>query len=135
MKFSGRELQILDKKMMQKLSCQEVPEPLFPYSIADLNNDFSKAKNIIFTGEFCTGAEVAFREEVLKGSANVQTSIIPETELVICGKFPDWILVEDARQNGIKIIFTDKAGESFSRMATKLIKNGTDFPLEELMEV
>lgn len=135
MKFTGRELQILDKKMMQKLSCQDAPETLFPNLTTDLNIDFPQAKNVIFSGEFLIGSEIAFRENFIKGNANVQTEITPETELLICGKFPDWMLIEDARKNSINIVFTDKAGEFFSRMATKLIKNKTDSPFEELMGV
>lgn len=135
MKFTGRELQILDKQMMQKLSCPDAPKPLFSNLITDLNNSFSNVKNIIFSGEFCAGSETAFRENSLKGIAGAQVEITPETEVLICGKYPDWMLVEQARQNGIQIVFTDKAGEFFSRIAIKLLENETNFPFEELMEV
>ncbi|CAN5198617.1 hypothetical protein BH23BAC2_BH23BAC2_22500 [soil metagenome] len=47
----------------------------------------------------------------------MQPEITPETEILICGMYPDWMLVEEAKLYGIKIMFADKAGELFSRIA------------------
>lgn len=134
MKFTGSHLQLLDREMMQKLSFQKAEEPLSPDFLSELSKDLSKAKNIVLSGEFCALSENSLKENLLKSKANVQPEITPETEILICGKYPDWMLVEDARHYGIKIMFVDKAGELFGKMATKLIQKKSNFPLEELME-
>ena len=127
MKFTGTNLQILDKIGMQRLSFQEAQSPFF------LN--LLRAKNVILSGDFFHLNENSFSENLLEREANVQLEITPETEVLICGKYPDWILVEEARLYGIKIIFVDKAGEFFSKIAAKLVKRNTCSPIEELMEV
>ena len=127
MKFTGTNLQILDKIGMQRLSFQEVQTPFLP--------DLLRAKNVILSGDFLHLNGNSFSENLREREANVHLEITPETEVLICGKYPDWILVEEARLYGIKIIFVDKAGEFFSRIAAKLVKSNTCSPMEELMEV
>lgn len=123
MKFTRINLQILDKISMQRLSLQETPTALLPDGTSQLNVNFLQAKNVILSGEFHPMSEDTFRENLIKNKVNVQEEITPETEILICGKYPDWMLVEEARLYGIKTIFVDKAGEFFSRIATKLYKS------------
>ncbi|CAM4121905.1 hypothetical protein GILI108418_06045 [Gillisia limnaea] len=119
---------------MKKLSFYEAPASLYPNRTSQVNIDFLQAKNIFLSGEFLPMGINSFKENLIKRQANVQPEITPETEILICGKYPDWILVEEATLYGIKIIFVDKAGELFNRIAAKLIKNKTDSPVKELME-
>lgn len=135
MKFPGMNLQILDKIGMDRLSSDEVSKPLPQDCLSSGNNNWLQAKNVILSGDFFHLKGNSFSENLREREANVQLEITPETEVLICGKYPDWILVEDARLYGIKIIFVDKAGEYFSRIAAKLIKSKTGSPIEELIGV
>ena len=135
MKFTGMNLQILDKIGMDRLSSDEVSKSLPHNCISNGNNICLQAKNVILSGDFFHLNGNSFSENLLKREANVQLEITPETEVLICGKYPDWILVEEARHYGIKIIFIDRAGEYFSRIAAKLIKSKTGSPIEELIGV
>lgn len=135
MKSTGINLQILDKNGMRKLSFQEVPATLLSFSNLQVDMDFLQAKNVFLSGEFCPMDENTFIERLRERKANVQQEITPETEILICGQYPDWVLVEEARHYGIKIVFFDKAGEFFSRMAAKLINNKTSSPVGEPMDV
>ena len=135
MKITGKNLQILDKIGMDRLSSDEVSKPLPHDCLSNGNNNWLQAKNVILSGDFFHLNGNSFSENSLKREANVQLEITPETEVLICGKYPDWILVEDARLYGIKIIFVDKAGKYFSRIAAKLIKCKTGSPIEELIGV
>lgn len=123
MKSTRINLQILDKISMHRLSFQGAPTNLLPDGTSQLNVRLLQAKNVILSGEFHPMSEDTFRENLIKGKVNVQQEITPETEILICGKYPDWMLVEEARLYGIKIIFVDKAGEFFSRIATKLCES------------
>lgn len=116
MKFTWIALQTLDKIGIKQI-------PLLPARNTQIDNHFLHSKNIIISGEFFPTSESAFKENLLKSNVNVQPEITPETEILICGKYPDWILVEEASLYGIKIIFIDKAGELFSRIAIKLCKS------------
>lgn len=83
-----------------------------------MEDNFLDSKNVIISGEFFPASNIAFKESFLKYNANLQPQMTPETEILICGKHPDWVLVEEARLYGVKILFADKTGELFSRMAT-----------------
>lgn len=122
MQFKRINLQILDKISMQRLSLQETQAALLPDGTLQLNVSFLQSKNVILSGEFYPMSEDIFKENLFKNKVNVQQEITPETDILICGKYPDWMLVEEARLYGIKTIFIDKAGEFFSRIATKLFK-------------
>ncbi len=134
MKLTRSPLQILNRKLMQQLSLQEAPASLYSGGISQLNLDFLRAKNVFLSGEFFQIGEKSFKENLHNRQANLQLEITPETEILICGKYPDWNLVEEARLYGIKIFFIDKAGEFFSRIASQLIKNNTNSSVEELVE-
>ncbi len=116
MKFTRIALQTTDKTGIKST-------PLLTNSTTQMNNDFLHSKNIIITGQFFPTSESTFKENLLKSNLNVEPEITPETEILICGKYPDWTLVEEASFYGIKIIFIDKEGELFSRIATKLCKS------------
>lgn len=135
MKLTRSPLQILNKNLLQQLSFQEAPASLYSAGTSQVNFDFVRAKNVFLSGEFFPNGENSFKEDLFNRQANLQPEITPETEILICGKYPDWNLVEEARHYGIKIFFIDKAGEFFSRIASKLIKNNTNSSIEELVEV
>lgn len=126
MKFTGVNLQILDKIGIQRLSFPEVTTPVNP--------DLLQSKNVILSGEFYHLEDNSIINNFHKRETNIQPDITPDTEILICGQFPDWMLVEEARLYGIRIIFADKAGELFSRMATKLCKSRKQvLSIEEIM--
>ncbi len=123
MKFNKINLQILDRIGIQKLAYQKASVPLFQSSFSNEKNNIFQSRNVILSGEFFPLSEIFLRENLLEQEANVQTEITPKTEILICGKFPDWTLVEEAKLYGIKIIFIDHEGESFSKIASRLYKS------------
>ncbi|WP_034921331.1 hypothetical protein [Gillisia sp. CAL575] len=132
MKLNRINLQILDKISIKKLFFQEAPAPLFLKGFSKENNSLLQTKNVVLSGEFFP---INYKDNLNKWEANLQPEITPETEYLLCGKYPDWVLVEEARHYGIKVIFTDKAGELFSRIATKLINSKTALTIEEPLGV
>lgn len=102
---------------------------------APLDDKFLDSKNCIISGDFFPFSESLFKEKLLKRNINVQPQMTPDTEILICGRYPDWVLVEEARMYGVKIIFVDKAGELFSRMVTKMKKSRTVLTCEEPVEI
>lgn len=130
MKLNRINLQVLDKISIQKLFFQEAPAPLF-FSSKE-NKSLLQTKNVVLSGEFFP---INYKDNLMKWEANVQPEITPETEYLLCGKYPDWVLVEEARHYGIKIIFADQAGELFSRIATELINSKSALTVEEPLEV
>ena len=135
MKFNRINLQVLDKIGMLKLSLKRAEIPLFLENPSKDIYDFIHSKNVILSGEFFPLSENSFKEKLIEREANVQQEITPETEILICGRYPDWMLVEEARLYGIRIIFADKAGESFSKIATKLCKSRPVLSYEQLLGV
>lgn len=135
MKLNRSPLQILSKKMMQELSSQEAPTSMYSAGTSQVNSEFLRDKNVFLSGEFREMGENSFFENLLNSQANLQPEITPETEILICGKYPDWNLIEEARLFGIRIFFIDKAGEFFSKIASQLIKNNSKPSIEELVEV
>ena len=81
---------------------------------------FLENKNVIISGEFFPGSQDGLKENLLERKANVQSQMTSETELLICGKYPDWMLIEEAKMNGVKVIFIDKASDLFTRFATNV---------------
>ncbi len=126
MKFSRINLQVLNLIGMQKkFAFPEVSINLFEDGSSNDLNDCFHYKNVILSGEFFHLTENSFKAKFQEEKINLQPEITPETEILICGRYPDWILVEEARLYGITIIFADKAGEFFSRIATKLCRTNT----------
>lgn len=72
-------------------------------------------KNIRTTGHFFPTSEEVFNNKLLQLNANVQPQMNEETDALICGKYPDWMLIEEAKTMGIPIIFVDNTAELFSR--------------------
>lgn len=127
MKFN----KIKNKIRLSNLSYRK-SKSLIPAKPTQVDENFLNGKNVIISGEFFPTSEKVFKESLLKRKANVQPQMTPQTEVLICGKYPDWVLVEEARIYGVKIIFVDKAGELFSRLATNLNKNRAFFYEEPL---
>lgn len=122
MQFNRRTLKIMEKVKGKSRYFQEAATPLFPTGTPQENDHFLHNKNVIISGDFFPTSEVEFKKNLLDRKANLQPHMTPETEILICGKYPDWMLVEKAGLYGVKIIFVDKAGELFGRMATNLNK-------------
>lgn len=122
MQFNRVTLKIMEKIKGKNRYFQEAATPLFPAGITPGDDHFLHTKNVIISGDFFPSSEVAFKKNLLERKANLQPHMTTETEILICGKYPDWMLVEKARLYGVKIIFVDKAGELFGRMATNLNK-------------
>lgn len=121
--FNRTNLQVLDKIGMLRLAFHEISTPLNKEYFSKDINDYLYSKNVVLSGQFFHLNENSFLDNLEEREANVEPEITPETEVLICGRYPDWMLVEEARLYGIKIVFADKAGELFSRMATKLCKS------------
>ena len=129
--FNRKNLQILDKIGMLRLAFQEASIPLNKEYFSNDINDYLHSKNVVLSGQFFPMNENSFIDNLEKQEANLEPEITPDTEILICGRYPDWMLVEEARLYGIKIVFADKAGELFSRMATKLYKNRAELTYED----
>lgn len=102
---------------------------------SEMNLHCFENKIIVTSGEFFPTSEKALTERLVQERANVLSQITSATDILICGKYPDWMLIEEAKKNGVKIIFVDKVGELFSRFATNLNKNRTILSNEEPLGV
>lgn len=123
--YNSTTLKILDKIGMLRLAFQEAS---IPFNIKGFPEDINKYlhfKNVVLSGQFFPLDENSFIDNLEEQAANVRQEITPETEILVCGRYPDWMLVEEARLYGIKIVFADKSGELFSRIATRLCKTRT----------
>lgn len=120
--FNKTNLQILDKIGMLKLAFHEASTPLIKEGFLDDTNNYLHFKNVVLSGQFFPVDENYIIDNIEEQTANLRQGITPETEILVCGRYPDWMLIEEARLYGIKIVFADKAGELFSRIATKLCK-------------
>lgn len=103
--------------------------------IVEVNLHSFENKIIATSGEFFPTSDKALTERLVQERANVLPQITSATDILICGKYPDWMLIEEAKKNGVKIIFVDKVGELFSRFATNLNKNRTILSNEEPLGV
>jgi len=108
MKITRFALEFKDIIGFKDQSLPVVATPLFPATRTQVDANFLNAKNVIISGDFFPSNKNAFKERLLKRKVNVQPQLTPETEYLICGKYPNWILVEQASLYGIKIIFTTK---------------------------
>ena len=70
-------------------------------------------KNIILSGSFFPASEESLQEKLLMLKAQVVTELSSETDILLCGKFPNWSLIQEARSRAIKVIFIDKASDLF----------------------
>ena len=73
-----------------------------------------KNKKVLLSGDFFPTTEEAFKEKLIRAKATVMAQLTSETEILICGKYPDWILIEEVQRRGLDIIFIDKASDLFS---------------------
>lgn len=71
-------------------------------------------KNAVISGEFFPMGEEVLRSKLVSAKVHVMPHISEETHILICGKFPDWDLINEARSRAIQIIFIDKASDLFS---------------------
>ncbi len=122
---------IFNKVNLSSLTFLSTGTQLLPATPFPMDENLLQSRNIILSGEFFPTNEKVFKENLLKCNANVQLQMTPETEILICGKYPDWMLVEEARLYGVKIIFVDRAGELFSRITANLNKRKAVLPYEE----
>lgn len=134
MKLKLSTLAMLSRFNLRSFSRRETSAPSLTAKTTQLDDDLLHSKSVILSGEFFPTSESVLIERLLKRDVNVQPQMTPETDILICGKYPDWMLVEEARLYGVKIIFIDKAGELFSRLATNLNKSRA-FSYEEPLGV
>lgn len=85
-------------------------------------------KNIFISGEFFPSHENALKERLQKRKAKLQPFLTRDTEILVCGKYPDWLVMEEAKRNGVKIIMVDKASDLFSRFATNIHDSNSPAP-------
>ncbi len=84
------------------------------YENQNLNIFSLKHKNAVISGEFFPTDEETLKNKLINAKTNVMPQICAETDILICGKFPDWSLIEEARLKAINIIFIDKASDLFT---------------------
>lgn len=134
MKLRLSTLSMLRRFQLRSFTSKHSFIPALTNSNVQMNNDILNDKNVIISGEFFPTSERLLEEMLLKNNIHLQPQMSPDTEILICGRYPDWMLVEEARIYGVRIIFMDKAGELFSKLASNLNKNKT-FSYEEPLGV
>lgn len=135
MKINGIAFKIRDRVRFRSRSFLQAATPIPSAKTAKLDENYWSAKNVVLSGEFFPASDSFFKESLLKRNAHVQPQMTSETDILICGKYPDWMLVEEARHCGVTIIFIDKAGELFSRLASNLHKGRAALSYEEPLGV
>lgn len=73
-----------------------------------------KHKNAVISGEFFPTGEEALKNKLMNGKTNVLPQMSADTDILICGKFPDWNLVQEAKFRAIKVVFIDKTSDLFT---------------------
>lgn len=126
---------IIKKTGLSNSSFRKTAIPGLQALTSQVDEYFFQNKKIAISGEFFPMSENFLKSNLVEREANVQPEMTPETEILICGKYPDWMLVEEARLYGVTIIFVDKAGELFSKMASGLLKNNSVLSYEEPLGV
>ena len=94
--------------------------------LPELKFDSLENKNVLTSGEFFPTRTEAFMERLVQEKANVRSEISAETDILICGKYPDWMLIQQARITGVKIIFIDKASDLFDEMVTDIRRHTSE---------
>lgn len=94
---------------------------------------FLKNKKVVITGDFFPASEDTFRKRLIAAKASVMTNLTTDTEILICGKFPDWTLIEDAQKKSLEIIYIDKVSDLFLKWEATgmqpMKKKEEDFPV------
>lgn len=82
-------------------------------------NIFSlKHKNAVISGEFFPMGEETLKNKLVSAKTNVMPQMSAETDILICGKFPDWSLIQEAKIRAIKVVFVDKASDLFAALTS-----------------
>ena len=106
--------------LIKKASCYRFRTPGSKNLKKTTASDISfENKNIILSGSFFPASEESLKERLLMLKAQVVTQLSSETDILICGKFPDWSLIQEARSRAIKVIFIDKASDLFSNIISE----------------
>lgn len=77
-----------------------------------------KHKNAVISGEFFPTDEETLKNKLNCAKTNVMPQMSAETDILICGKFPDWSLIEEAKIRAVKVIFIDKPSDLFAASNT-----------------
>ena len=85
-----------------------------------LNDDYFQNKIVAILGEFFSMNNTNLRENILNRGATIHPKVTVDTDIIVCEKFPDWILVEQARLKGVKVIFVDRTGDLFSVVLSRM---------------
>lgn len=81
-------------------------------------NIFSlKHRNAVISGDFFPTNEVTLINKLIHSQINIMSQISAETDILICGKFPDWSLVQEARLRAINVVFIDKTSDLFTTLS------------------
>lgn len=94
--------------------------------LPELNFDSLENKNVVTSGEFFPTSTEALKEKLVQEKANLRSEITAETDILICGKYPDWMLIQQARISGVKIIFIDKASDLFDEMVIDIRRHTSE---------
>ena len=100
-----------------------------------LDDNFFQNTKVVIMGEFFPMNNKTLNENLITRGASIQPKLTGETEILICGKFPDWMLIEQARLNGVKVIFVDRAGELFNVILSRMNEGGSFYDYEEPLGV
>ena len=118
-----------------RLSFKKTIKANNPVPAKPLDDDFFQNKKVVIMGEFFPMNNTTLNENLLTRGASIQPKLTGETEILICGKYPDWMLVEQAKLNGVKVIFVDRAGELFSVILSRMNEVGSFYDYEEPLGV
>ena len=123
------------KKVSVKLFCfRKATKNGREFTAKPLDNHFFRNKRIALIGEFFPMNNITLTKNLLSTGANIDSKITPDTEILICGKFPNWTMVEQAKAKGVQLIFVDKAGELFTVILSRM-NEGKSFNYEEPLGV
>ena len=71
-------------------------------------------RKIALTGDFFPLDKLTFEAKLNHLKGEVQLELTSETDVLICGKYPDRKLISEAEKNGTYTIFIDKVSDLFA---------------------
>ena len=98
----------------KEFSSRKRPSGAKKLELSEMNFHSLENKNVVTSGEFFPARAEAFIERLVQEKANVISQLTAETDILICGKYPDWMLIQEARLRAINVIFIDKASDLFT---------------------
>lgn len=71
-------------------------------------------RKVVLSGNFFPLDRENFISRLEQFRGEIQLELDSETEVLICGKYPDWDLIAAAKERLIQIIFLDKVSDLFA---------------------